>query len=200
MKSTLILATIVVAASTFISFSEPLPRILKRGGEDPVGTVYVVVDKSDYELKVFDDEGWYATYPVVFGSKDLSDKMMEGDKRTPEGNFKIISKRPHEKWHKMLMLDYPNETDRARAHPDLDGRPRAQVGGDRAGQGAAPFEPAPGLVVAGGNAVERHRVAAIHGPGPYVGACRRDADPSSRVVSDVPARARTSRARWGWSA
>jgi lipoprotein-anchoring transpeptidase ErfK/SrfK len=34
---------------------------------------------------------------------------MEGDKRTPEGTFKIISKRPHEKWNKMLMLDYPTK-------------------------------------------------------------------------------------------
>jgi murein L,D-transpeptidase YafK len=108
MKSTLILSTIIIAATTFVSFSKPNPTILKRGGDDPVGVVYVVIDKSDYELKVFDEEGWYATYPVVFGSKDLSDKMQEGDKRTPEGNFKIISKKPHEKWHKMLMLDYPN--------------------------------------------------------------------------------------------
>ena len=75
----------------------------------PEGVVYIVVDKSDYELKVYDEEGWYATYPVVFGSKDLSDKLMEGDRKTPEGNFKVISKRPHQKWHKMLMLDYPNQ-------------------------------------------------------------------------------------------
>lgn len=75
----------------------------------PEGVVYIVVDKSDYELKVYDDEGWYGTYPVVFGNKDLSDKMMEGDRKTPEGSFKIISKRPHQKWHKMLMLDYPTQ-------------------------------------------------------------------------------------------
>ncbi len=43
----------------------------------PVGKVSIVVDKSDYELKVYDDEGWYATYPIVFGSRDLSDKMKE---------------------------------------------------------------------------------------------------------------------------
>jgi lipoprotein-anchoring transpeptidase ErfK/SrfK len=59
--------------------------------------------------RVYDDEGWYATYPVVFGNKNLDDKMREGDRKTPEGTFKIISKRPHEKWHKMLMLDYPNK-------------------------------------------------------------------------------------------
>ena len=70
---------------------------------------YIIVDKSDYELKVYDDEGWYATYPIVFGSKDLSDKMREGDKKTPDGKFKIIQKKIHPKWSYELLLDYPNE-------------------------------------------------------------------------------------------
>lgn len=71
---------------------------------------YIIVDKSEYELYVYDEEGWYATYPVVFGSKDLSDKMREGDKRTPEGNFKVILKKIHKKWGPELLLDYPNQT------------------------------------------------------------------------------------------
>lgn len=78
------------------------------------GTPYIIIDKSDYELKIYDDDGWYATYPVVFGSKDLNDKIMEGDRRTPEGTFKIIAKRPHEKWQRMLLLDYPTPMDIAK--------------------------------------------------------------------------------------
>lgn len=70
---------------------------------------YIIIDKSDYELKVYDDEGWYATYPIVFGSKDLSDKMREGDKRTPTGTFKVILKKIHPKWGQELLLDYPTE-------------------------------------------------------------------------------------------
>lgn len=75
------------------------------------GVPYLIVDKSDYELQVYDDDGWYATYPVVFGSKTLEDKMMEGDRKTPEGTFKIVSKRPHEKWGKIMLIDYPTKTD-----------------------------------------------------------------------------------------
>lgn len=71
---------------------------------------YIIVDKSEYELYVYDEEGWYATYPIVFGSKDLSDKMREGDKRTPDGHFKVILKKIHKKWGPELLLDYPNET------------------------------------------------------------------------------------------
>lgn len=70
---------------------------------------YIIVDKSDYELKVFDKEGWYATYPIVFGGKDLGDKMREGDKRTPEGNFKVVLKKIHPEWGPELLLDYPND-------------------------------------------------------------------------------------------
>lgn len=70
---------------------------------------YIIIDKSDYELKVYDEEGWYATYPIVFGSKDLGDKMREGDKKTPNGSFKIILKKIHEKWGPELLLDYPTD-------------------------------------------------------------------------------------------
>jgi murein L,D-transpeptidase YafK len=75
------------------------------------GQVYVVIVKSNYELKVYDEDGWFATYPVVFGSKSLEDKMMEGDRKTPEGMFHIASKRPHEKWDKMMLIDFPTKSD-----------------------------------------------------------------------------------------
>src|SRR5665647_2275062 len=71
---------------------------------------YIIIDKSDYELKVYDEEGWYATYPIVFGSKDLGDKMKEGDKKTPDGHFKVILKKIHPKWSYELLLDYPNQS------------------------------------------------------------------------------------------
>lgn len=75
----------------------------------PVLPVRIVVDKSDYELHVYDAKGWYATYPVVFGSNSLDDKKMEGDRRTPEGDFKIISKKPHSKWSRFMLIDYPTQ-------------------------------------------------------------------------------------------
>jgi murein L,D-transpeptidase YafK len=82
-------------------------RIVK---DTTVNPYYIIVDKSEYELYVYDDEGWYATYPIVFGSKDLGDKMREGDKRTPDGSFKVILKKIHPQWGPELLLDYPNET------------------------------------------------------------------------------------------
>ena len=111
MKSKIILLALFLPIVGLVAFKGIEKRIIKRNllKKEPNGTVYLIIDKSEYELQVYDDDGWYATYPVVFGNKDLSDKLMEGDRKTPEGTFKILSKREHEKWHKMFMLDYPNK-------------------------------------------------------------------------------------------
>jgi murein L,D-transpeptidase YafK len=76
---------------------------------DTTGNPYlIIIYKNTYELQVFDSLGWLATYPVVFGSKDLADKKMKGDRLTPDGNFKIILKKINPKWGPELLLDYPN--------------------------------------------------------------------------------------------
>ena len=101
---------VLLISSLFISFNIP-KKLVKRNYKTPskASAYYIVVDKSDYELKVYDSEGWYATYPVVFGSNDLNDKFMEGDKKTPEGKFKVLLKKIHPKWGYELLLDYPTQ-------------------------------------------------------------------------------------------
>ena len=73
----------------------------------PVGAISIIIDKSDYELNVYDDKGWYATYPVVFGNSSLADKKMEGDKNTPEGTYRITAKRVHENGAAFFLLITP---------------------------------------------------------------------------------------------
>src|SRR5437773_6183565 len=75
----------------------------------PVGKISIVIDKSDYEINVYDDKGWFATYPCVFGNNDISDKLMEGDRKTPEGVFHILSRRVHDKWDRFMAIDYPTK-------------------------------------------------------------------------------------------
>jgi len=110
---------LLVFSLLFFSFSKPkkkktvnksstsLPKHSSAKSETKNNPYHIIIDKSDYELKVYDAEGWYATYPVVFGSKDQSDKYMEGDKRTPEGTFKVLFKKINPKWGPQLLLDYP---------------------------------------------------------------------------------------------
>jgi murein L,D-transpeptidase YafK len=77
-------------------------------GRATTGELRVVIDKSDYELHLYEDGEWLASYPVVFGSSSQDDKRMEGDRLTPEGSFRIIHKKHHAEWGRFLLLDYPN--------------------------------------------------------------------------------------------
>ncbi len=110
----LILGSLLVI--TLLSFRDAHHRVAFRRffHSAPEGDIYIIVIKSNYELQLYDSDGWYATYPAVFGSKDLDDKMMMGDRKTPEGTFHIASKRPHEKWNKIMDLDYPTSVDKAK--------------------------------------------------------------------------------------
>src|SRR5687767_4810462 len=114
MKTFLVLASIIAGSGVIAThnYTDNNPDKNRSKNSAPIGSVYVIVDKSDYELSVYDDKGWYATYPVVFGNNTLSDKKMEGDKNTPEGSFKINSKRVHEKWCRWMGIDYPTEESR----------------------------------------------------------------------------------------
>lgn len=114
MKTYFVLTSVLLGSGLLFTGSESRTGASKRAGfaAGPVGNVSIVIDKSDYELNVYDDKGWYATYPVVFGNSGLGDKKMEGDKNTPEGNFKITSKRVHDKWCRFLGIDYPTQESR----------------------------------------------------------------------------------------
>jgi murein L,D-transpeptidase YafK len=114
MKSILVLTSVLLGSGLMVatphnSTEVASPKSNKRmiNAESPVGTISIVIDKSDYSLSIYDSKGWYATYPVVFGNNSLDDKKMEGDKNTPEGYFRIVNKKPHDKWNKFLALDYP---------------------------------------------------------------------------------------------
>lgn len=73
---------------------------------------YLIVSKSENLITLYDANDWVVQWPCTFGSDDLGDKFVQGDKRTPEGTFTILSKKPHAKWHKFMLLDYPTALDR----------------------------------------------------------------------------------------
>lgn len=99
---------LLLIASLFLSFMYPVTGN-SVNGDNSENPYYIIIDKSDFELRVFDEKGWYETYPIVFGSKDQGDKMKEGDKRTPNGSFRIVQKKLHQQWGPEMLLDYPND-------------------------------------------------------------------------------------------
>lgn len=116
MKNILVLTSVLLGSGLMVantphSKTTPSSKANKRSGFDdgPVGAISITIDKTDYSLSVYDSKGWYATYPVVFGNNSLEDKKMEGDKNTPEGTFRITSKRVHDKWYRFMSIDYPTK-------------------------------------------------------------------------------------------
>lgn len=141
MKSVAFWIIFLVSATITSSFKRHSTINLTNVNKDTY-SVYII--KSEYELKVYDSTGeWIASYPVVFGSKDLGDKMMKGDKKTPEGIFHIVGKRKHEKWNRFMSIDYPNETSfekfRQRKADGLVPQ-NAQIGGEIGIHGTWPHE------------------------------------------------------------
>jgi murein L,D-transpeptidase YafK len=68
----------------------------------------IQVSKLKYTLSISIDSKVIKSYPIVLGTNPINDKLREGDRCTPEGRFKIISKYPHKAWSKFIWFDYPN--------------------------------------------------------------------------------------------
>lgn len=68
---------------------------------------HVVVLKSKRQLHLFDGDDLVRTYPIALGPNPVGDKVRLGDGRTPEGLFRICSKKPDSRYDRFLGLDYP---------------------------------------------------------------------------------------------
>ncbi|MGH7805229.1 MAG: L,D-transpeptidase family protein [Candidatus Binatia bacterium] len=75
----------------------------------------IVVSKSAQTLVAYDAEGnELARHAVILGASPVGTKGREGDRRTPEGDYRVCFKNPQSKFHLSLGLDYPNVEDARR--------------------------------------------------------------------------------------
>lgn len=74
----------------------------------------IVVRKHEHTLTVYHRGEQQKVYPVVLGIAPSGPKTYRGDLRTPEGVYRIVWKRPHDRWSRFMLLSYPNDIDRQR--------------------------------------------------------------------------------------
>lgn len=74
----------------------------------------IIINKSRHKLYLFHEGRLEKEYQVAFGFEPLKDKKEIGDGCTPEGEFYICLKNPNSRYHKSLMLSYPNSEDAER--------------------------------------------------------------------------------------
>jgi murein L,D-transpeptidase YafK len=98
MKASLYMSLLGLVAVTNTSFKKAVTANVKNPTRN---TYMVLIEKSKYEFRIYDSTGeWLITYPVVFGNKDQGDKLMAGDRKTPEGTFHTIDYPTQESYQK----------------------------------------------------------------------------------------------------
>ncbi|SRR6266404_5617405 len=68
----------------------------------------IVIKKAQRQLLLFSDDKLLRTYRIGLGSSPVGDKVREGDRRTPEGNFYIFTKNDKSAYYLSLGVSYPN--------------------------------------------------------------------------------------------
>lgn len=116
------------------------PKVIGVGYKVPIlpdtlnkDSVLILVDKSKFMVQVFYKKRMVRNYRAVFGPNPKQNKIMEGDRCTPEGWFKITNKNPRSKYNKFMLLSYPNDSAYARFNKlKQEGKiPKtARIGGD----------------------------------------------------------------------
>jgi murein L,D-transpeptidase YafK len=97
--------------------------------------VAVIVTKHARRLELYHRGALVQSFPIVLGARPTGAKRFEGDMRTPEGLYRISSKRAHDRWRYFIGLDYPSDSDRSAYDADLSAGKIPTIGGKMPGLG-----------------------------------------------------------------
>ncbi|MFL6313390.1 MAG: murein L,D-transpeptidase family protein [Terriglobales bacterium] len=81
----------------------------------PIQADKIVILKSTRSMTLFSGGKVLKTYKVALGSAPVGPKRVEGDHKTPEGDYVIDAKNPQSQFHLSLHISYPSAADRERA-------------------------------------------------------------------------------------
>ena len=74
----------------------------------------LIIKKKARKLEIFDGEKLVKSYAIVLGFTPVGDKEIEGDGKTPEGEFYIFTKNQNSRFFLSLGVSYPSIDDAAR--------------------------------------------------------------------------------------
>jgi hypothetical protein len=76
------------------------------------GVPAIIINKSRRVLVLYKNGVPFKKYNVGLGRNGSQDKLHAGDNSTPEGEYSVIKKISGSRYHKALLLNYPNEDNR----------------------------------------------------------------------------------------
>ena len=77
----------------------------------PYPGAYIEIVKSEQRLRLKHGDTVFKEYPIAFGRGDRGSKERLGDKKTPEGIYRIAGVNDSERFYLFLRLNYPNVKD-----------------------------------------------------------------------------------------
>ena len=79
----------------------------------PPGTVAdkVLIEKKDRRLTLLSNGKTLKAYRVALGRNPEGKKLQDGDKRTPEGAYRIDWRKERSRYRRALHISYPNDND-----------------------------------------------------------------------------------------
>jgi murein L,D-transpeptidase YafK len=84
-------------------------------GPSPLPAARIEVWKAKRELRLFSQGRLVERYRIGLGLAPVGHKEKAGDRRTPEGTYRICNKNPHSQYYLSLQISYPSRTDADRA-------------------------------------------------------------------------------------
>ena len=84
----------------------------------PLKNPRIVVFKSKRQLQLYSDGALVRTYKVGLGLNPVPDKVREGDRATPEGDFYVFTRNDKSAFYLSLGISYPNIEDAKRGLRD----------------------------------------------------------------------------------
>jgi len=82
------------------------------------GEVRIIVKKSQRILELWQGDLLIGSYSIGLGWEPVGHKQVEGDGRTPEGEYYVCLRNGNSRFYKSLGVSYPNKTDAAAALED----------------------------------------------------------------------------------
>ena len=84
----------------------------------PLKNPRIVVNKSQRRLQLYSDDTLVRTYKIGLGLNPVPDKVRQGDRATPEGEFYVFTKNDKSAFYLSLGISYPNVEDAERGLRD----------------------------------------------------------------------------------
>ena len=106
--------------------TKPRPPKLPDHSLPPVGIAdWILVEKKARRLTLFRNHKPLKSYDIALGRQPDGPKQFQGDNRTPEGRYRIDSRKKNSDYYRALHISYPNPGDAAYA-----AKQKRSAGGD----------------------------------------------------------------------